>query len=194
VTPPATRVIALAHVDKNDAPDELNQIDPDTLVEVVLMGVIPDSEEVIAVVCMTAEDQHRNISWQTTMPHKQFSDLVKMRSIINLPKSGDAVQNDQMGKPKFGKSLTKDRTTRSLLAISGKVIAKFWKAKTFTDKETTRLTIKYLRRVSDLLPDLWKLEATQLANKLEKILFKSPRLKREVASLCNFTADLIEIT
>ena len=42
---PATRVIALAHVDKNDAPEEINQIDPDILVEVVLMGIIPDSEE-----------------------------------------------------------------------------------------------------------------------------------------------------
>ena len=191
---PATRVIALAHVDKNDAPEEINQIDPDILVEVVLMGIIPDSEEMIAVVCMTAEDQHRNISWQTTIPHKQFSDLVKMRSIINLPKSGDGVQNNQIGKPGLGQHLTKDRTARNLLAISGKAIAKFWKAKTFNDKETTRLTVKYLRKVSDLLPDLWKAEATELANRLEKIQFKSPRLKREVASLCNFTADLMEQT
>jgi len=191
---PATRVIALAYVDKNDAPEEINQIDPDILVEVVLMGVIPDSEEMIAVVCMTAEDQHRNISWQTTISHKQFSDLVKMRSIINLPKNSDGVQNDQIGKPGLGHHLTKDRTARSLLAISGKAIAKFWKAKTFTDKETTRLTVKYLRKVSDLLPDLWKAEATELANRLEKIQFKSPRLKRKVASLCNFTADLMEQT
>lgn len=191
---PATRVIALAHVDKTDAPEEINQIDPEILVEVVLMGIIPDSEDMIAVVCMTAEDQHRNISWQTTIPHQQFSDLVKMRSIINLPKSGEGVKNDQIGNPGLGQHLTKDRSARNLLAISGKAIAKFWKAKFFTDKETTRLTIKYLRKVSDLLPDLWKAEATELANRLEKIQFKSPRLKREVASLCNFTADLMEKT
>lgn len=188
---PATRVISLAAVDKSDAPDDLNQIDSEILIEVVLLGLMPDREAVVAIVSMTAEDESRIIQWQTTMPHQQFSELLTMRSIINLPKNLDGVQTDQSYAKPLGQFSANDRTLRNVLAVSGKAIAKFWKLKFFTDKETTLITIKYLKKVADLLPELWKSEALKLASELERRTFKSLKLKRQTLLFCELTAELI---
>ena len=192
IATPATRVISLAAVDKSDAPDDLNQIDSEILIEVVLVGVIPDREEVVAIVSMTAEDQSRIIQWQTTMPHKQFVRLFTMRSIINLPKDAEVVQTEQIHASPSAQFSANDRKLRNVLAASGKALAKFWESKSHTDKKTTLLTIKYLKKVAELLPELWKSEALKLAEELERRIFKSPKLKRQTLILCELTAELIQ--
>lgn len=190
--PPATRVIALSNVDSSDAPEELNQLDPAILVEVVLVGLIPDCENIIAIVCMTAEDENKVIQWNTTLPHKQFESLLMMRSIVNLPKNAEGVKTEMTCAPQFGQMSAKERAVKRGLVVSGRAIAKFWKAQMWINFSTTQLTVKHLRKVADLLPDLWKTDAMQLAQKLEEVFFKSPKLKREVITFCNFTADLLE--
>ena len=191
---PAVRVIALSNINSDDAPDDVIRMRPDLLVEVTMLGFVPDGDEATAVVCLTAEDEQDSISWMTQMPHKEFVQLVKMRELVNQPSDISSLDLDRSPGTKSTQSESENHKKREGIAKSGVAIANLWKRKRIQSLKEVELTIKYLKEAANFLPEIWKKEALEIAEELDNKFFTLRRLRKSVELFCSFSAEVISTT
>jgi len=188
---PAVRVIALSNINGDDAPDDVIRMRPDLLVEVTMLGFVPDGDEATAVVCLTAEDEQDSISWMTQMPHKEFVQLVKMRELVNQPSDISSLDLDKSPGTKSTQGESENHKKREGIAKSGVAIANLWKRKRIQSLKEVELTIKYLKEAANFLPEIWKKEALEIAEELDNKFFTLRRLRKSVELFCSFSAEVI---
>jgi hypothetical protein len=188
---PAVRVIALSNINSDDAPDDVIRMRPDLLVEVTMLGFVPDGDEATAVVCLTAEDEQDSISWMTQMPHKEFVQLVKMRELVNQPSDISSLDLDKSPWTKSTQGESENHKKREGIAKSGVAIANLWKRKRIQSLKEVELTIKYLKEAANFLPEIWKKEALEIAEELDNKFFTLRRLRKSVELFCSFSAEVI---
>ena len=186
---PAVRVIALSNINRNDAPDDVIRMRPDLLVEVTMLGFVPDGDEATAVCCLTAEDERDSVSWMTQMPHNEFVQLVKMRELVNQPSDISSLDLDRSPGTKTTQS--ENHNKREGIAKSGLAIANLWKRKRIQSLKEVELTIKYLKEAATYLPEIWKKEALDIAEELDNKFFTLRRLRKSVELFCSFSAEVI---
>ena len=188
---PAVRVIALLNINKDDAPDDVIRMRPDLLVEVTMLGFVPDGDEATAVVCLTAEDEQDSVSWMTQMPHKEFVQLVKMRELVNQPSDISSLDLDRsLGTPPT-QSGSENHKKREGIAKSGVVLAKIWRRKKLVSYKEVELTVKYLKEVASHLPEIWRKEALEIAEELDNKFFILRKLRKNVEMFCSFSAEVL---
>jgi hypothetical protein len=188
---PAVRVIALSNINSDDAPDDVIRMRPDLLVEVTMLGFVPDGDEATAVVCLTAEDEQDSISWMTQMPHKEFVQLVKMRELVNQPSDISSLDLDKSPWTKSTQGESENHKKREGIAKSGVAIANLWKRKRIQSLKEVELTIKYLKEAANFLPEIWKKEALEIAEELDNKFFTLRRLRKSVELFCSFSAEVL---
>jgi len=188
---PAVRVIALSNINKDDAPDDVIRMRPDLLVEVTMLGFVPDGDEATAVCCLTAEDEQDSISWMTQMPHKEFVQLVKMRELVNQPSDISSLDLDKSPGTKVTQGESENHKKREGIAKSGVAIANLWKRKRIQSLKEVELTIKYLKEAANFLPEIWKKEALEIAEELDNKFFTLRRLRKNVELFCSFSAEVL---
>jgi hypothetical protein len=188
---PAVRVIALSNINSDDAPDDVIRMRPDLLVEVTMLGFVPDGDEATAVVCLTAEDEQDSISWMTQMPHKEFVQLVKMRELVNQPSDISSLDLDKSPGTKSTQGESDNHKKREGIAKSGVAIANLWKRKRIQSLKEVELTIKYLKEAANFLPEIWKKEALEIAEELDNKFFTLRRLRKNVELFCSFSAEVL---